>query len=219
MLNEHIFAQSRIRFISGARTGNFPIIDGPRPNGNFIYNELDPNDTRTGQDRDRAVNKCRLAWREKDPAVTGMVAVNINRFIDTVNLAPTNEIYGIARIPRNDFLDVGDQILQGVATISDRAYFYENREETLPSLPSIDSNEKWFGHEIGHGLSLIHLQDGVNLMENQEILPLGTILLADQITQIRTHADLIPDRTISLSPGPNYRGSTWPDNIDDRLYR
>jgi hypothetical protein len=95
-VNKNIFLPyAGIQFISGARFSNFdfPIIDGPNPNGHFRAKS-------DAYDRDRAVNSCRLEWRDRDPAVTGMIAVNLNRFVEEDLTTPITNTVGIARVVR-----------------------------------------------------------------------------------------------------------------------
>lgn len=215
-----IYRQANIGFFSALRNGaNVPIIIGPDQDGHIPPSY--------SINRDRVVNACRLAWRDLDPAATGMIAVNVNRFVDE-NGIPTNALWGIARIP-DIRVDVGDQILQGVATVIDNAYFVGNPDPGLPGpLPGVvDINQKWLGHELGHGLSLRHPPQetfpipnpSINLMDDQTTSAIEIII--DQEDVIRLQANLIPDVRIGVSPGGTASitnlpsGSTWPDTMSD----
>lgn len=172
------------------------------------------------QDRDRAVNACRLAWRDKDPAVTGMIAINLNRFVNIVDgeYVPDTYPLGYADIPQIN--DLGEQLLRGVATVVDWSYFVENPDPSLPQPPpnAPDLLQKWLGHELGHGLSLHHVgEENNNLMDccaSREIK-----LTNEQKTRIRNQANrYIPDRVIypyQIPQDPPIMGSSWPDNVTD----
>ena len=216
-MNDIYLRQANIMFVSGSRYAQFPIIDGPiydnreNPNGHFRLNYASTY-------RDLAVNACRLAWSAKDPGVTGMIAVNFNRFVLDDMVTPTNAYYGIARIP--SLGDPGKQILDGVATVIDWAYFVQDPDPSLPEPwpSSPDLLQKWLAHELGHGLGLDHLRDGENLMDDRQQANRGITLLSDspdQISTIRSEADLIPDR-IKLDAIQSFIvGSTWPDSVQD----
>jgi hypothetical protein len=210
VLNERIYIpQAGIALVSGLRSGSYPVIQGPHLDGHFYNQSL-------GIDRDLAVNACRLAWRDQDPSVTGVIAINLNRFVDVEGdtVTPTTYPLGYANIPRS-MNDLGFQLLEGVATVIDMAYLIENPDPSLPRpLPlAPDFFEKWLGHELGHALSLNHLQDGVNLMDPN---PSRAITINESQRQIiHTQASLIPDRI--LASAPPLAGGTWPDNIQDIL--
>lgn len=213
-LNDNIYRDgANISFISGARTGDFPVIEGPSPEPDNTNIGNIPNPLTISVVRfHRAVNKCRLAWRDKDAAVTGMLALNINRFVDD-NRTPETSILGLAGLPKRN--DLGEQMLNGVASVIDGAYLVVSPDADLPRpLPlAADLNEKWFGHELGHALTLEHVEDGVNLMDSGSVRALT--ITAEQATRIRTQADrYIPDRQI-VAAGAGTQGSTWPDELDD----
>jgi len=130
VMNANIYTpQANVEFISGARTGSFPVIQGPRPDGHI------PNSTRI-QDFHRSVNRCRLAWRDLDPAVTGIIALNINRFADidsSGNATSTTYPLGWAGPTRPG--DLGQQLLNGVASVIDAAYFVPTPDPRLPTPP------------------------------------------------------------------------------------
>lgn len=164
LMNERIYVdQARIRFITGAREGGFPVIEGT---------DLEPDETNVGNITNpltissdpirRAWNECRLEWRDKDPTVTGLIALNINRFVDG-NRTPETSILGFAGTP--DPNDLGQQLLEGVASVIDRTYFVPQRTQGI----ALDPNEKWLGHELGRALSLVHILPGNNLMDNVNV--------------------------------------------------
>lgn len=118
LITRHVRANSRIYypqanliFVSGARAGGFPVIEVDDPDGH-VFN---PRDDRT--EFRVAINKCRLAWRDINPAVTGVIAVSINRFVDNARnpIFATLRFAGVPR-PRGD---IGQQMLNGVASVID----------------------------------------------------------------------------------------------------
>lgn len=206
------YDQSNMIFISGARTGGFPIFEGPspEPGGENIGNIPDPL-TISALSIRRAWNDCRLAWQDKDPAVTGLIALNVNRFVGA-DRTPVTNILGYAGLPAPN--DLGQQLLNGKASVIDRAYLVEDPDPDLPPPPPLapDDDEKWLAHELGHALSLIHVIDGVNLLDNQRVRAIT--LTENQVARIRTQADrFIPDRV--TNPTLPALGSTWADVLDD----
>ncbi|MCZ7570780.1 MAG: Ig domain-containing protein [Ardenticatenaceae bacterium] len=220
VMNDEIYLrQARIQFISGARTGGFPRIEGPRLDGHILNPLLDVRELH------RSFNRCRLAWRDKDPAVTGLIALNINRFVDAGGI-PTTSVLGFAGwITRDsDLDDIGQQMIHGVASVVDRAHLVENPDDSLPRpLPlGPDPNEKWVAHEFGHALSLArtpnaHVTDGRNLMDDHSARAVE--LNPDQVERLRAQTALIPDRKVVASvpppPGRIFLASTLADELGD----
>ncbi len=214
LMNERIFVdQARIRFIVGAREGGFPVFEGtdPEPDETNVGNITNPRTISADAIR-RAWNRCRLEWFDKDPDVTGLIALNINRFVDG-NRTPDNRLLGYAGRP--DPNDVGQQLLEGVASVIDRTYFVPPRTSGV----ALDPNEKWLGHELGHALSLVHIFPGNNLMDPENVAEIKLKDATkgdpppDQVGIIRSQALLIPD--VVTNPTLPPLGNTLPDVLDD----
>jgi hypothetical protein len=150
------------------------------------------------------VNDCRMAWRRADPTVTGILAVQINRF-DGADQLLTDDVIGHAGVPPSwdsEFSgDVGRQALHAFSTIIDGAYLVGEPAFSLTRpLPNPDPIEKWLAHEFGHALSLPHVFESDNLMDNYNRNAIA--LNSGQVETIREQAvRFIPDVVINPEPG------------------
>jgi len=141
--------EAQITFFPAPREAGYPTFAGPRANGNFDYPE------NTGTDSRKAINRCRLEWQATDPDAQGMIAINLNRFVEAGTAS--NEIWGYSLTP-DKRRDVGHQ-LGSAATIIDNGYFVSPAAPSNNATGVVDVRQKWLGHEISHALTLVHLTD------------------------------------------------------------
>lgn len=97
-----------------------------------------------------------VSGASRSATLNGLVLVDGNR-------TPETSILGFAGTP--DPNDLGQQLLEGVASVIDRTYFVPQRTPGI----ALDPNEKWLGHELGRALSLVHILPGNNLMDNVNV--------------------------------------------------
>jgi hypothetical protein len=214
-VSDNIFipqSNTNILFRSGA-TSNFPMIP-----------ILTDNDLTKGQPGDivmvlnssgncgdcnqpnEVINQCRNAWSKIDKSVTGIVAVQINRFINSDGTR--NEWRGFAHIPAQG--NTSSQISNADLVVIDNAYVFPGSSLRVFKEDPVD---KWLGHELGHTLSLHHPNtnlQGQNLMEYQTT---GINVTTNQSTQVRSQAQLIPDMIVDPLPQP--LGSVGVDELGE----
>ncbi len=223
--------QANVSFVSAANENvpAFPMLDdtmcdsgcpsvGPGSEGDIF---VDP-DTMDFNEFDDLIAACRQAWQALDPTITGVTAVQIDRFVDDTG-TPIG-ILGIGGRPAEG--DSSEQAAAGRVAVVDRFYRLDVPGNPSPPNPE-DLLDQLLGHELGHAVSLRHGDgvdndgdlivdnddekavgaprlDGNNLMQYRG----GTQLSAAQGAQIRTHvnatvpdvivqplADAIPDAT------------------------
>jgi len=134
--------KANMAFVSGATAAvpSFPIIPDPDPNIGAlgdVHTELQ-----------QILNDARGAWETLDPSVKGIVAVQINKFVDengdmTTLIGLGSEAYGSSS--------------PWVVTV-DAAYLLPCNLQAEPCLDGYpyDFAELTLGHEFGHALSLRH---------------------------------------------------------------
>ncbi len=152
------------------------------------------------------VARCRAAWLAQDPTITGVTAVQINRFVGTDGQPLPLLGLGGRAAP-------GDRVAQAAAGRVMVVDAWYRRNATPP-----DTIDRLLAHELGHALSLEHGDgvdnegnrvldddddrfeykprfDGPNVMQYRT----GTQLTLDQVERMRSHALLtIPDLYVEL---------------------
>lgn len=206
--------QAQMTFFSTSRETGYPIFEGPRPEGDFDYDNA-------GSDSRKAINKCRLEWQATDPTAPGMIAINLNRFIE--GGTDSNGYWGYSLTP-DKRRDPGYQLLSG-ATVIDNAYFVSPPAPSDLATGVQDVRQKWLGHEIAHALTLVHLTDtdpdgivvnnpDINIMRDRDTGSTDAHDIEDaQRDVIRTQAIMIPGAYQVWPPYPG--GGTWADAILD----
>lgn len=207
--------QAQITFFPTSREAGYPTFEGPRAGGDFDVDNA-------GTDSRKAINQCRLAWQATDPDAKGMVAINLNRFIEAGT--DSNQYWGYSLTP-DERRDAGHQLLSA-ATIIDNGYFVSPPAPSNLGTGVLDVRQKWLGHEVAHALTLVHLAeidpDGIvvndpahNIMLDQGQGSTDAYRLETaQRDVVRTQAMLIPGARQAGSPPPP-GGGTRADAILD----
>jgi hypothetical protein len=140
--------QARIAFRSGATSlmPSFPIIPDPDTSigqpGDVLDFTIDPTEYQ------QLIHNCRAIWEAADPSVKGILAVQINKFVDRNG-------------NRTALLGLGGYAFGSspsrITTI-DPAYLLPCSEQGEPCLDGFGfwQEQSTLGHELGHALSLMH---------------------------------------------------------------
>jgi hypothetical protein len=139
-------AAIRFRSAANAEVRDFPILSDP---DTMVGNEgdvvIDPA-SRNYREFLELVAACRVAWESIDPKITGITAVNINRFVDPQG----NPLDVLGMGGRAAFGSVAEQMEAGRVMVVDRSH----REA--------DPIDRLLGHELGHAAGALRHGDGLD---------------------------------------------------------